>query len=145
MRLTSPAFEAGGMIPARYACDRENLSPPLAWSDVPEGTAAFALLVDDPDANEFIHWLLTDIPADATELREGEGDAMGSPEANDFGTVGWGGPCPPTGIHSYRFTLYALPASIGLTDPGDAATVRDELGAEALAEAELVGLYRRAS
>lgn len=144
MRLTSPAFEDGHAIPSRYTCDGENQSPPLAWTEVPEGTVTFALIVSDPDANEFIHWLLTDIPGDATGLPEGGGDAIGSPEMNDFGESGWGGPCPPTGIHSYRFTLYALSGPVPLADPGDAEAVRAALGARALAEAELIGVYRRA-
>ena len=104
--LTSEAFEDGGTIPVRYTCDGENVSPPLAWSGAPEGTKSFALFVEDPDAprGTFDHWIVYDIPADAEGLPEDAGasprlEAPGGPlqGKNDFGDVGWGGPCPPRG------------------------------------------------
>ena len=89
MQLTSDSFDDGDSIPSQYTCDGADVSPPLAWSDVPDGTASFALIVDDPDARGFVHWVLTDIPGDARELPEGEGDSIGMPGPNDFGRTGW--------------------------------------------------------
>jgi hypothetical protein len=141
MKLTSPAFTDGGAIPAQYTCDGENVSPPLAWDDVPEGTQAFALTVRDPDARDFVHWLLSNIPGDLRELPEGQGDAIGTPGSTSFRTTGWGGPCPPSGEHRYVFTLYALTAQLSATDSIDDVLAGVE--GSALARAELTGVYRR--
>jgi Raf kinase inhibitor-like YbhB/YbcL family protein len=140
MELTSSSFEDGGSIPSRHTCDGEDVSPPLAWSDVPDGTQAFVLIVDDPDARGFVHWVLTDIPGDARELPEGQGDSIGSPGPNDFGRTGWGGPCPPA-EHRYDFTLYALPGP--LAGATDADAVRSQAENASLAKATLTGRYAR--
>ena len=140
MELTSSSFGQGEPIPAKHTCDGADTSPPLAWSDVPGGTASFALIVDDPDARGFVHWVLTDIPGDARELPEGEGDSIGMPGPNDFGRTGWGGPCPP-GEHRYVFTLYALPEPI--SGANEAAAVRTAAEVSALARATLRGVYAR--
>ena len=140
MQLTSSSFADGEAIPSKHTCDGADISPELAWSDVPDGTESFALIVDDPDAGGFVHWVLTDIPGDARELPEGEGDSIGTPGPNDFGSTGWGGPCPP-GEHHYAFTLYALTEPIsGATD---ADTVRTAAEASALGRATLTGTYAR--
>jgi Raf kinase inhibitor-like YbhB/YbcL family protein len=141
MELTSSSFGDGEAIPAQHTCDGDDVSPPLAWSDAPDGTAAFVLIVVDPDAAGFVHWLLTDIPGDARELPEGEGDAIGRPGPNDFGRPGWGGPCPPSGEHRYEFTLYALPEPI--ENATDADAVRSQAEEVALARATLTGRYSR--
>jgi Raf kinase inhibitor-like YbhB/YbcL family protein len=143
MRLTSEAFQDGAVIPARLTCDGENISPPLAWSEVPEGAAAFVLLVEDPDADGFIHWQLTDIPGDARELPEGAGDAVGMPGRNDFGLTGWGGPCPPSGEHRYVFTLYALSEPVQVDADATADQVREAIAPRRIGEGRLTGVYRR--
>ena len=144
MRLTSPAFDDGGPIPAEYTCDGEDRSPPLEWDGAPERTAAFVLVVDDPDDGGFVHWLLSDIPGDARELPEGGGDAVGMPGRNDFGRTGWGGPCPPSGEHRYVFTLYALSEPLQVEADADAQAVRDAIAHRLLAEGRLTGVYARA-
>src|SRR2546427_9784778 len=104
MKLTSTPFSEGGMIPKHYAYKDKNLSPPLAWSDVPPGTQSFALICDDPDAprkDPWVHWVLFNVPGDVKELAEGAsrsaklpaGDSEGK---NDFGKIGYGGTMPPT-------------------------------------------------
>lgn len=143
MRLTSPAFDDGGTIPAEHTCDGEDRSPPLAWDEVPEEAAAFVLLVEDPDAGGFVHWQLTDIPGDARELPDGGGDAVGVPGRNDFGRTGWGGPCPPSGEHRYVFTLYALSEPIQVHADADADEVREAIRPRTLAEGRLTGNYTR--
>ena len=141
MQLTSSSFAEGEPIPAEHTCDGADTSPPLSWTDVPDGTQSLALIVDDPDANGFVHWVLTDIPGDGRELPEGEGDAIGTPGRNDFGRTGWGGPCPPSGEHRYVFTLYALPGT--LEDANDRDAVRSAAEESALARATLTGVYSR--
>lgn len=141
MKLGSPAFTDGGAIPSRYTCDGEDVSPPLAWDDVPDGTRAFALTVQDPDARNFVHWLLSNIPGDLRELPEGQGDAIGTPGSTSFGATGWGGPCPPSGTHRYVFSLYAL--SEPLSSTGSLDQVLDGVDRLALGRAELAGVYTR--
>lgn len=143
MELTSEAFGEGGSIPVQHTCDGDNISPPLAWDDVPEGAAAFVLVVEDPDAGGFVHWLLTDIPGDSRELPEGAGDAIGMPGHNDFGLSGWGGPCPPSGEHRYVFTLYALSEPIQIEPNASSQAVREAIAHRLIGEAQLTGVYAR--
>lgn len=142
LRLTSPAFDAGGAIPREHSCDGEDRSPPLAWSEVPDGVVEFALVVSDPDARGFVHWVLTGIPGDARELPAGQGDAIGAPGPNDFGRTGWAGPCPPSGEHRYEFTLWALREPLE-TEPASADEVREMAARSAVGAATLTGVYRR--
>lgn len=142
-KLTSEAFGEGQTIPTIFTCDGADQSPPLAWSDPPDGTRSFALVVDDPDApsGTFRHWGAYDIPASA---RSPAGDF---PQAvNDFGTSGYGGPCPPKGHgpHRYRFKLIAL--DVDKLDVANSAKVQDvEAAAEKhlVGRAELTGKYER--
>jgi len=160
--LTSADFAAGEPIPETFAfdgfgCTGDNVSPALAWRDIPEGTASFALMVHDPDAPTggagFWHWIVLDIPADVRELRQGAGstepDAM--PEgvtqvANDYGVPGWGGPCPPEADdpHRYNFTLYALPmAELDVPEGASKAVTGFIVNANAIGTATLQGTYDR--
>ena len=114
--LTSPSFAEGGAIPEKHSCDGQNLSPALNWDGAPIGTAVFALIVDDTDANGFVHWVAFNIAGG-----RGGGLAEGVPAAgpptqgrNSFGNAGYGGPCPPSGTHHYRFTLFALSQPVPL-------------------------------
>jgi len=156
--LSTPAFPPGGPIPRQHTCEGEDVSPPLRWTGAPEGTRSFALVVDDRTARGFVHWVLAGIPADTTELPEGFGRKGPSPEGsgvspadgpmqggNDFGRLGWGGPCPPpgSGDHRYMFTLYALSAPLGLGHAPSAAEVRAAASGLTLATAELEGTFRR--
>jgi Raf kinase inhibitor-like YbhB/YbcL family protein len=143
--LTSSAFAHEAAIPRRHACDGEDRSPPLWWSAPPAGTRSLVLILDDPDApgGRFIHWLAWGITPDAGGLAEGELAPLEG--RNDFGTVGYRGPCPPRGHgpHRYRFRLHAAAEDLRLA-PG--AGVRDlelALTAKVLAVAELVGTYGR--
>jgi Raf kinase inhibitor-like YbhB/YbcL family protein len=145
--LTTTAFPAGGEIPARFTCDGDDLSPDVAWSGAPDGTAAFLLVVDDPDASGFVHWIMFDLPgASSGTLPIGFSSSPHPPPQgrNDFGTVGWRGPCPPSGEHRYRFTLSALDAPLGLSGAPNASAVRQALArVEVLGTATLEGRYRR--
>jgi Raf kinase inhibitor-like YbhB/YbcL family protein len=144
MRLTSPTFADGGAIPEEHTCDGGDVSPPLAWEDVPDGVESFALIVTDPDAGGFVHWVLAGIPADARELAEGEGNEAGTPGRNGFGGVGWGGPCPPSGEHRYVFELFALSGvEIGSDAAYSADQLRSAMEGGVLAVGELTGVYAR--
>ena len=145
--LTSSAFTDGGLIPAKFTCEGENLSPELRWSDAPANTRSFALIMDDPDApvGTFTHWVLFDIPADRASLAEGE-NKIGVTGKNDFGRAGYGGPCPPRGHgpHRYYITLYALDvASLKLKAGVDRRPVETALRGHVLAKAHYLGRYER--
>jgi Raf kinase inhibitor-like YbhB/YbcL family protein len=146
LSLTSPAFTEGGAIPAKYTCDGDNISPPLAWGQAPEGTAAFVLIAEDIDARLWTHWLVVNLPADTTSLDDGasgklpEGAIEGS---TDFGPTSYGGPCPPSGEHRYSFTLYALSERLELGAEVNAAPIRAAMFGKVLGEAKLTGKYRR--
>ncbi|MFQ5600050.1 MAG: YbhB/YbcL family Raf kinase inhibitor-like protein [Candidatus Krumholzibacteriia bacterium] len=153
--LQSTAFESGQRIPVRYSGDGEDLSPALAWTEVPEGTRELALIVDDPDAptpEPWVHWVLYKIPAATIALAAGvpttrtvtnpSGALQGK---NSWGKVGYGGPAPPKGhgVHHYHFKLYALDAVLPLEAGLDKRGLLEALEGHVLAEAELVGTYQR--
>ncbi|HEX7197376.1 MAG TPA: YbhB/YbcL family Raf kinase inhibitor-like protein, partial [Candidatus Limnocylindria bacterium] len=140
---TSTAFEEGETIPSDHGCDGSDVSPPLAWSGAPDGTVAFAIIVEDPDARGFVHGLAADIPGDTTSLDEGE--VAGTQGANDFGRSGYGGPCPPSGSHRYVFTVHALSETLGLSAGFSADELRAAMEDRILASGRLSGTYARGS
>jgi Raf kinase inhibitor-like YbhB/YbcL family protein len=142
--LSSDAFREGGAIPRRHTCQGEDLSPPLAWSGTPDGTAALAIIVDDPDARGWVHWVAYDIPADGGRLAEGaSGGGPFREGETTWGTVGWRGPCPPSGTHRYVFSLLALDEPLGDAGPLTAEELRSRARGHVLAEARLTGTYRK--
>jgi Raf kinase inhibitor-like YbhB/YbcL family protein len=156
--LTSSDFSEGGTIAMTQVftdCKGSNVSPALKWSGAPEGTRSFALLVHDPDAptgSGWWHWIAYNIPAGTTSLPAGAGDPKNSQMPagtvqgrNDYGTSGYGGPCPPPGKpHRYQFRLYALKvAKLEVPADASAAAIGFNVRAQALGTAELTGLYGR--
>jgi Raf kinase inhibitor-like YbhB/YbcL family protein len=147
--LSSTAFEEGGAIPRDATCDGSDQSPALAWTGIPAGTTSLVLYLDDPDARGFVHWTVLDLAADASgsgSLATSVDPGAASPQQgrNDFGRVGYGGPCPPSGTHRYRFELSALAAPLGLAGHPTGADVRAALdGAEVLGRTVLNGTYAR--
>jgi len=143
--LTSPAFADGASIPREYSCQGADASPALAWTGTPAGTAQLVLVVDDPDAAGFVHWIAL-IGGDDAELPRAVPPTSQTVQQgiNGFGRVGWGGPCPPSGTHHYRFTLTALAAATGLTGHLTISQVRAALSnATVLGTAILTGTYRK--
>jgi hypothetical protein len=150
IKITSPAFEQEGLIPAQYTCDGEDVSPPLQWEGVPAGTESITLICDDPDApmGTFVHWVLYDLPADVRELPESmPADATLSNGAkqgtSDFGRTGYGGPCPPGGTHRYFFKLYALDTATSLSPGATKAELLKAMEGHILAQGQLMGKYAR--
>jgi Raf kinase inhibitor-like YbhB/YbcL family protein len=160
LTLTSPQISPDEMIRSEqvyngFGCSGKNISPALSWSGAPPGTKSFALMVHDPDAparGGFWHWIVYDLPADTTSLPPDAGDpkkkllpATAVQGRSDFGTPGYGGPCPPPGKpHHYHFRLYALKvAKLAVPADATAALIGFNVNANKLAEADLVGLYAR--
>jgi Raf kinase inhibitor-like YbhB/YbcL family protein len=148
--LTSPAFTSDGNIPTKYTCDAgaQNPSPALAWKEAPAGTKSFALIMHDPDApmaGGFTHWVLFDLPASTSGLPEGfQPGSVGVSGNSGFRRAGYGGPCPPSGVHHYHFMLSALDtASLGLAAGATKVDVEKAMQGHVLGTAELVGLYQR--
>jgi Raf kinase inhibitor-like YbhB/YbcL family protein len=143
--LESSAFENAQAIPGRHSCEGEDVSPPLRWTNVPEGTRSLALVVDDPDApgGLFTHCIGWRLDPAAAGL--GEGESAPGEGRNDFGTTGYRGPCPPPGHgrHRYFFRLYALDTDIGLAAGAAKAELEQALEEHVLTTAELVGTYER--
>jgi Raf kinase inhibitor-like YbhB/YbcL family protein len=148
--ITSEAFEPGQAIPTRYTCDGEDVSPPLAWSEPPEGTVSFALIMDDPDApvGTWVHWVHYNVPGDAERLEEGVPTSSTLPDGsrngtNSWGRTGYGGPCPPRGSHRYFFKLYALDRLLDLPPGATKLDLLDEMDGHVLDTTELMGVYAR--
>lgn len=156
LELKSPAFTHLGDIPKRFTCEGADVSPPLAWSNVPEGTKSLALIVDDPDAPDpaapkltWIHWVLYNLPPTAGALPEAVDPAALPPGTlaglNDWNKADYGGPCPPIGRHRYFHKLYALDTVLtGLVSPTKAQLAAAMRG-HILAEAEFIGTYQKGS
>ena len=151
IRLTSPAFQAGQPIPSRYTADGADVSPPLSWSGVPEGTRSLALVCDDPDAprGTWVHWVLYGLPPTVTELPEGVPADPTTPQGakqgtNDFGRLGYGGPAPPPGKpHRYFFKIYALDIVPDLAPGASKQELLSAMEGHILAQGELMGTYKR--
>lgn len=149
--LKSPSFENESDIPRKHTCDGVDVSPPLSWSDPPDGTQSFSLIMDDPDApgGTWVHWVLYNLPAQSRELPEGvpkankldDGSLQGR---NDFSRPGYGGPCPPRGNpHRYCFRLHALDARLDLAPGATRPVLETAMKGHVLAQSELMGRYKR--
>ena len=150
IEIISSAFEDGGLIPAKYTCDGADVSPPLRWDAVPEGTKSIALICDDPDApmGTWVHWVLFNLPADTGELAEdvspdktlSNGAWQGT---SDFGRIGYGGPCPPSGTHRYFFKIYALDTKLDLPAGARKNDLVKAMQGHILGQGQLIGKYKR--
>lgn len=152
LSLRSSAIEPGTMIPREHTCDGRDVSPPLRWGGAPQGSKCFALICDDPDApmGTWVHWVIYNIPETADRLPEAvpgtdkleNGELQG---INDFGRIGYGGPCPPRGKpHRYFFRLYALDEQLSLRTGLTKKQLLKEMEGHVLETAQLFGLYGRA-
>jgi Raf kinase inhibitor-like YbhB/YbcL family protein len=150
IKLKSSAFNEGRAIPSKYTCDGKDVSPRLSWTGTPPGTKSLALIAEDPDApmGTWVHWVLYNVPPTTRQLREElpaeerlrDGTIQGR---NDFDRTGYGGPCPPSGIHRYFFQLFALDTALALKPGATAKQVKTAMQGHILAEAQLMGTYRK--
>lgn len=159
LEITSPAFSDGQPIPAKYTCQGEDVAPPLKWSQAPDSTRSFALICEDPDApgGTWVHWVLYNLPPTANQLdfsaiTRMEGEGLKSPDAsrnpasgrNDFGRIGYGGPCPPAGpAHHYHFKAYALDTELALKPGATKQELEQAMRGHVLAEGVVIGTYAR--
>ncbi|MBU0469901.1 MAG: YbhB/YbcL family Raf kinase inhibitor-like protein [Nanoarchaeota archaeon] len=144
MEILSSAFDDGDEIPIKYTCDDEDISPPLEFSDIPEEAKSLVLILDDPDAPKetWTHWLVFNIPVNATEVDEGK-EPKGTAGENSWGKLGYGGPCPPDGEHKYIFKLFALDLKLDLPEGSNKNDVEAAMEGHILEKAELIGKYER--
>ncbi len=150
IKVTSPAFQQGGMIPRQYSGFGEDMSPPLQWESIPEGTQSLSLICDDPDApvGTWVHWVIWNIPASATGLTEkvptdpdlADGSRQG---LTDFRRPGYGGPMPPSGTHRYFFRVYALDTQFNLPAKTTKAELVKAMQGHILGQGELMGKYAK--
>jgi hypothetical protein len=150
IKIKSTAFEDGGLIPVKYSCDGENVSPPLFWSTTAAGIKSYALICDDPDApaGTWVHWVIYNIPENAAALPEfvpaGKNLDNGSSQGlNDFGNTSYGGPCPPSGTHRYFFKIYAIDTILNLKGDVTKEILLNAIKGHIIAEGQLIGKYSR--
>lgn len=147
MELTSPDFSDGAGIPTPCTCEGDDLAPVLRWDEVPEGTVEVVVTCEDPDAPDgtFVHWLVWGVDPDVREIGGGDVPPDAQQGRNDFGTLGYRGPCPPVGQgpHHYHFIVCALGEPVDLSDGASAAELRGEIEGKVLAEDELVATFER--
>jgi Raf kinase inhibitor-like YbhB/YbcL family protein len=154
LKITSPAFEDGGAMAARYTCEGADTAPPLQWEGVPEGARSLALIMDDPDAPDpaapkmtYVHWVLYNLPPDANGLPEGVTASnlpAGTLEGlNDWRRTGYGGPCPPIGRHRYFHKLFALDVVLGDLNQPTKDRLLKAMEGHVIAKAEVVGTYQK--
>jgi len=137
MRIISSDFSNEQFIPSKFTCDGEDVPPHIAFEDVPEGTKSLALIMDDPDApSTFVHWVVWNIPP-SQNIDEG---VQG---ITDYGRIGYGGPCPPSGVHRYFFKAYALSEKLDLEEGSDKEELLAAMENYILAKAELMGKYQK--
>jgi len=145
LKISSPAFENNGYMPAKYTCDGLDINPSFFIENVPVNSKSLALIVDDPDAprGTWVHWVLWNINPGTKEIKENSIPAGANQGLNDFRKHNYGGPCPPSGTHRYFFKLYALDAIPGLGPSSTKADLEKAMKGHIIEQAQVVGLYKR--
>ncbi|MFA5872069.1 MAG: YbhB/YbcL family Raf kinase inhibitor-like protein [Parcubacteria group bacterium] len=146
MQIISPAFAPNESIPQKYACDGQNINPPLEISGIPENAKSLALIIDDPDApvsGGFVHWVLFNIDPSVKAIAENSAPSGAIQGTIGSGSVGYTGPCPPSGIHHYHFKLFALDDKLNLDSSAKRSAVENAMEGHILDQAVLIGLYQR--
>jgi len=145
MRISSPAFGQKGLIPAKYACDGQNISPPLEFSGAPAEAKSLALIMDDPDApmGIWVHWILWNIKPGESGIKENSFPAGAAEGTTSFGKPGYGGPCPPSGTHRYFFKLYALDSMLDIPSSSDKEKLLKSMEGHIIVQDEFFALYSK--
>ena len=143
MKILSSAFENNQPIPAKYTCDGENIVPPLVFENVPAEAKSLAIIMNDPDSpsGDFLHWTIWNIFPDIKEIKEGLAPSEAREGFNDFGEIGYGGPCPGQGSHRYIFTIYALDIALEMPAGSKRSELEQELESHILKIVKLAGRY----
>lgn len=145
MKISSPSFEHNSPIPAKYTCQDENINPELKIENVPSDAKSLVLIMDDPDAprGTWVHWVVWNIPVGTQIIAENSIPQSCVQGLTDFGTQGYGGPCPPSGVHRYFFKLYALSETLNLPDTTNKAQLEAAMEGKIISKAELIGTYQK--
>jgi Raf kinase inhibitor-like YbhB/YbcL family protein len=150
LQITSSAFKNNAPIPSQFTCDGQDVSPPIAWQNIPPACKSLCLICDDPDApgKTWVHWVCYDIPTAVTGIAQGcpKADTIsggGKQGKTDFGSIGYGGPCPPSGSHRYFFKLYALDVMLNLPAGKTSQQIEQAMAGHIIAQAKLIGIYAR--
>ncbi|MCD6569638.1 MAG: YbhB/YbcL family Raf kinase inhibitor-like protein [Deltaproteobacteria bacterium] len=150
IKITSPTFEQGSMIPDIYTCKGKDISPPLSWGSAPDGAESICLICDDPDApmGTWVHWVIYNIPPDTTSLPEdvpprGVLENGAEQGTNDFRKIGYDGPCPPFGTHRYYFKIYALDTKLDIKPGATKKELLKAIKGHILAQGQLMGRYKK--
>ncbi len=145
IKIASPAFKHKDYMPSKYTCDGMDVNPPLRIENIPPEAKSLALIVDDPDAprGTWVHWVVWNIDSGTREIKENSVPAGARQGVNDFGKRHYGGPCPPSGTHRYFFKLYAIDTTLAIGPDTTKAVLEAAMKGHILAQAEIVGLYRR--
>jgi len=142
MNLSCPDFANNALMPEKFTCEGEGLSPEFIIEGIPPNAKALALIVDDPDApgGDFVHWLVYNMPV---KEKIEENSSPGTEGVNTLGETGYCSPCPPKGAHRYFFKIYALDTELGLDKGANKQQLLKAMQGHILAQAELVGLYSK--
>jgi len=146
MNISSPSFTNEKVIPSKFTCDVDNISPELVFSNIPAGTKSLTLIAHDPDApvqGGWTHWVIINMDPTTTGIKENSKPATGLEATTDFGKTVYGGPCPPSGTHRYYFYLYALDTILNLDQKATKTDVEKAMTGHILEQTELIGLYKR--
>lgn len=145
MKIISPAFKEGDIIPKQYTCDGIDVNPPLQFIDVPIQTASLLLIVQDPNAvsGNWVHWLIWNIDPSTKKIDEGTVPPGAILGLNDFKRMEWGGPCPPNGKHQYVFTLYALDSMLDIPIDTTTFKINQIIKDHIVDKAEMTVFYER--
>lgn len=145
MKIISPAFTNNGKIPSKYTCDGEDVSPPLEFLEVPREAKSLVLIVDDPDApgKTWVHWVVYNISPSTGKVLEDSIPQVGVLGKTDFDTLGYGGPCPPSGTHRYFFKLYAIKKGLDLSEGLNKQQILEKINESVIEQAQIIGLYSR--
>lgn len=143
MKLSSPDFKNNTMMPPELTCDGSDMSPELNIEDVPKNAKSLVLINDDPDApvGTWDHWIIFNMPSTTEKIEKGQ-EPQGVGGKNSWGRAGYGGPCPPSGVHRYFFKLYALDTMLNLNEGATKKEIESAMHGHIIAKAELMGTYK---
>lgn len=143
LNITSNVFKHNSLIPANYTCDGDDVNPPLMISNIPDTAKTLVIIAYDPDANDWVHWIVWNIKVNGTELKINEYSVPGTEGINTFKEHAYRGPCPPSGTHSYVFEVYAIDKELAIRENSTKDDVEEAMQGHIIAKGELIGIYTK--